>query len=288
MITVVTIFVWFVASTRVVMTHRSGWHHWRSALTFTTLALAGVVSLYLWRQQLDDLWGVPNASGLIARLLVVSGLISVQWSLTWPSRRGRWISGLVGGLSLLVLVAAWSLAPLHTGQVSSYRNLMSHPAVQLYTLAFYGEVLVILAQLVCGFWGRCREAAVSEDRVGCTVFALAAVGCVPIMGTLTAWSADVLLPGGSPIASALGRVLLFIGAFVLAAAMSWIPLGTWFHAQLDLLQVSSGWSQVVAAHPEVRLRSERWDRLFRPELVLVRRLIEMEDAREEISHGADR
>lgn len=279
--------LWAAAAWRLIMTTARGWQRGRAELTIASLCLAVLVTNFLWRPQVDHLVGQPNVAGLIGRMSAVVGLTAFQWVLVTPGRRGRLVSGTLAVASAAALAWSWRVAPLHVREVTEYSGLVhTYPSVAVYSVAFYCFVTASLVQVAVGVLRLYRQAVVGGDGGAGRALLTAAIGCGVVVISMILFAADVLTASGIPaVAHRAGNGLLVVGASLLAGGVLALPVGEWCRGQWELTRVTPAWRETVATHPDIRLSLGLWDRVFHPDVVLYRRLIELQDAQEVESHG---
>ncbi|MDA8438754.1 MAG: hypothetical protein M0Z51_07825 [Propionibacterium sp.] len=279
--------LWAAATWRLIMTTARGWQRGRAELTIASLCLAVLVTNFLWRPQVDHLVGEPNVAGLIGRISAVVGLTAFHWVLVTPGRRGRLLSGMFAVVSGAAMTWSWQVAPLHVREVTEYSGLVhTYPSVAVYSVAFYCFVMVSLVQVGVGVVRLHRQAVVGGDRGAGWALLTAVVGCGVVVVSMVLFAADVLSPAGIPVMlHRAGNGLLVVGAALLAAGVLALPIGEWCRGQWQLMRVTPTWRETVEARPDIRLSLGLWDRVFHPDVVLYRRLIELQDAQEVEFHG---
>ncbi len=276
------VLLWAAAVWRLVMTTARGWRRGRAELTIASLCLAVLVTNFLWRPQVDHLVAQPNMAGLIGRISAVVGLTAFHWVLVTPGRRGRLLSGTLAVVSSVAMTWSWRSAPLHTREVTEYAALVhTFPSVAIYSIAFYCFITASLIQVGAGVLRLHRKAIAGGDTGAGWALLTAVAGCGTVVVSMIVFAADVLSPSGIPAAlHHTGNRLLVVGAALLAAGVLALPIGEWSRDQWRLMRVTPAWRRTVEARPDIRLSLGLWDRVFHPDVVLYRRLIELQDAQE--------
>lgn len=279
-----TALLWGVVVWRVVLTLARGWASWRGTLTVGMLCLAVMVTGIVWRGPVDAFIGVPNMAGLLARVAVVMGILTGHLTLIPTSSRARaWMIG-EAAAAILIVSVAWALAPLHGAEVLDLRPLSTTSLpVAIYTAGVDLHLGVAGTLLTFGLGSGSRRSAAAGDKVAAFTLGLGALGTA-----LGVFASILLLLQIGYIGlgyeepswlstSAVNAVVGLTGA-TLAAALLLFPVGEWVQAHRRVLGVTPDWRAAIATHPEVHLAQSTWTRVLRPQLVLHRRRIELEDA----------
>lgn len=278
-----TALLWVAVCWRIVLTLVRGWKGWRGSITVGMFCLAVMVTGIVWRGPVDSFLGVPNVAGLLARLAIVVGILTGHWTLIPTSRRARIWMGAEAALAIVILSAAWAAAPLHSHEVLDLRPLSTQSLpVAIYTggvdihLFVAGTLLTVgLARGCWGSWRSDKAAAVTlgigalASAVGATaaVLLLLQIGYQVRVGSQPGWLST----------SSVNTVVAACGALA-AVALLLFPLGEWLQAHSQVRDITPRWEAAIASHPEIQLQQSRWTRMLRPQRVLHRRRIEMEDA----------
>ena len=279
-----TALLWGVVAWRVVLTLVRGWASWRGTLTVGMLCLAVMVTGIVWRGPVDAFIGVPNMGSLLARVAVVMGILTGHLTLIPTAARVRaWMIAEATAI-IAVMSVAWALAPLHTVEILDLRPLSTTSLpVAVYTAGIDLHLGVAGTLLTIGLIEGGRRSTRAGDRVAAFTLGLGAVGTafgVVASVLLLLQIAFIGLGYAEPSwlsTSAVNGVVGLTGA-TLAAALLLFPLGEWVQAHRQVRDITPDWQTAIATHPEVHLAQSMWTRALRPQRVLHRRRIELEDA----------
>ena len=263
--TIAIVLTWCAAAYRIWVLATQPRTVWRTAISISMLATAIAFTLYRTRLILDEQLGVPNVSGLAARVVFALGIgflliyLDALRRETVPRHRIMVYLAVAASVAV-IMIASWAAAPIHDRAVEDLQPLASHPAVLVYCVIFWvylGWALVIMAAVSFALSRRSR----SEDStrsISLVVIGAAAAGAIP---TLVLWTASILIRHvtGRPVTrlneigdailpwpllvDALGALSLFVLPYLAALVTTGRQL-----EQLTLL-----WQELIARYPQVHL-----------------------------------
>ena len=276
--------LWGAVLWRVVLTMLRGWAGWRGMITVATFCLAVTLTGIVWRGPVDDFLGVANLGGLVARVAVILAILTGHWTLIPTSRRARVWMGSEAAAAAVVLVFAWVMAPLHDYEVLDLRPLSAASIpVAVYTVGIDVHLCVAGVLLAIGWIRVSRRSFRDGDKIAAVTLgtgAAAVVAGVVASGLLLLQVLYELRHSVLPVwlgTTAVNGVIGLTGALA-ATALFFFPIGEWLVAQQQLRKVTPGWQSAIAEHPGIYLPLGWWARIWRPQLVLHRRRLELEDA----------
>lgn len=249
---------------RVALSVRQPFTVWRTALTVAIAAATVSMSLWVGRQTIDDLVGVPNLTNLLYHCTAVAGLVSALVyveSLRHQALSRRWVrlhAG-TGAATALVMTVAWVAAPIHDRFYLDLAPLADRAPVAVYTAVFYLFMVWALARqaVFCFTQGLSRADA---PRTISLVLNGSACSLGAVISAL--WAAAVarrFSTGSDP------ATLSRIGSLLLPAPLIMLSLGILSMVTvpwaLDIVRsyrrlrtLRPQWRVLTELHPEVRLR----------------------------------
>lgn len=264
---------------------------WRTAFSVSIAATALAFTLYRFRLPLDDLTGAWNLTGLVARAVSTVGsayLLIYLDALRMPqvSTRRIGIYLTTAGVTVLIMAASWTLAPVHDEPRDDLLPLAGHLSVVVYCVTFWlylGSALLLMAW-TCLAQGRTFRRADLARSISLLLIGVSALAAVPVVAL---WSLSVLvrhLTGAEPRRiNALGDALLpwplllnAVGVLSLLTVPYVSALGT---AWWRWLQLRPLWASMISRYPQVHLDLElSGGPLARAQTRTERAIIEIHDA----------
>jgi len=280
-----TALLWGAAAWRVVLTLIRGWRGWRGPITVAMICLATMVTGIVWRGPVDGFLGVPNLAGLIARIAIIVAILTGQRTLVHGGPRMQTFAGWEGAAAIMLMAASWAAAPLHGQEVLDLRPLsVTSLPVAIYTVGMDIHLGVAGVLLAVGLVRQARRSRSTGDHVAAWTLATGAVGC-----GMGAWAAGLLLlqvgvriwkvPEPALLSTPWVNAFIGLTGATLASALLIFPIGEWVVAQRRVALITPEWRRATASRPEIRLPQGLWARVWRPQLVLHRRRLEVEEAR---------
>jgi len=292
--------LWAAAIYRVALSVRQPLTVWRTAFTAAVVMATVSMTLWVWRQPLDQALGAPNLTNLLYHATTLAGLVSALIyveSLRHPviPRRLVLLHVGVGAATLTAMTLAWVAAPVHVAFYADLAPLATVSAVAVYTATFYLFTAWALVRVAAFCFGQGLRRADPARTVS-----LVLIGSGSGLGALTSslWAAaittrfaahsdpaglsragDLILPV-SLIVWGTGIVALFVVSWMLDVVRSYLRL----RAQRP------AWQSLTDLYPEVRLPAARvWGLRSWLETRERRTAIEIEDALRlhRLQHGPD-
>ncbi len=273
--------LWVGAAYRGLMAVRMGTRH-RRLLAVAAIGLAAATTLFVLRDPLDRIVGVPNLSLLGMRVVgITAGAAGLLWleSRTVSSRRSRGVI-FVTAAAIVLLVIAWGLSPIHDAQLTDIATLeRGWPTV-------YGGVLYLYAGYVFAVVGWVALRHVRDirhtDPAGAFSTGFIAAASVTALILIVLFLINLLI--GRPWLHTLRTVLVPAPAVLMITGYVAIPLVAPLIQRLaaakTIRRTRTLWSALVDRHPEVRLPLPATAKFSQP-LLAQRRLIEISDSLEQ-------
>lgn len=274
--------LWLVGLVSLARTLRGRFDAGHVCLSIAGLAATAAATFLVFRSSIDAVMGVSNLSGLLGRMLTIIGLaaaaLAAGASVTRRRVRG---TGLRAAAVAAVMLAAWILSPLsHESLVTTFSTSTgsSRPAL-VYSTGFYVVVFGWAGHLVHLCAAQRRRRSGRGDRAGAAGLTVVLAGLLVVAGVMVLYAVDSLGMVSSWWLRAGANQVLVLAVSTITAGMVLPPLTRWVHAELQISQITPIWRTVTASEPAVVLQLRPVDRVLRPDIVLTRRLMEIDDAR---------
>lgn len=277
----ITLLLWTGALWRVRMARLYPSRH-RRLMAQAAAGMAAATTLYLYRDALDALLGVPNLALLLMRIVGIfagmSGLLYLRD--IRPAGLGRAAIVQTALAAMVVVTVAWALSPLHDRPLSDIATLpRGWPTVYGAVLYLYGAfVFAICAQVGIQH----AKATRTTDPAGAAATALIAAASISALAIILLFLGNLL--AGRPWLHTLRTALVPLPAVLMILGYIAIPLVApvirWMTARATIRRTRGLWEALVAQHPAVELPlpvTTRFSRALRAE----RRLIEISDSLEQ-------
>lgn len=274
--------LWLVGLVSLARTLRGRFDAGHVCLSIAGLAATAAATFLVFRSSIDAVTGVSNLSGLLGRMLTIIGLaaaaLAAGASVTRRRVRG---TGLRAAAVAAVMLAAWILSPLsHESLVTTFSTSTgsSRPAL-VYSTGFYVVVFGWAGHLVHLCAAQRRRRSGRGDRAGAAGLTVVLAGLLVVAGVMVLYAVDSLGMVSSWWFRAGANQVLVLAVSTITVGMVLPPLTRWVHAELQISQITPIWRTVTASEPAVVLQLRPVDRVLRPDIVLTRRLMEIDDAR---------
>lgn len=282
MIDLVLVGLWLVGIVDLIRTLRGRSDPGRVCLSIAGLAATSTITLLVFRSSIDSMTGISNVSGLLGRMLTIVGMTATDLAAsTSVTRRHVRHTGVCAGIVAAVMLTTWMVSPLsHERLVTTFSTATaSSRAALVYSTGFYVVVWVWAIQLVCLCATQCRHRSDKGDRAGAAGLTVVMVGLLGVAGVMVLYALDSLGMVSSRSLRIRVDQILILAVVIIIIGMVFPLLVRWVRAELRIFQITPAWRAVTASEPAVVLQMRPSDRVFRPDIVLTRRLMEIDDAR---------
>lgn len=266
MLTVAVLGSWVASTYRIVVSLTQPRTLWRTSFTVVTLSVAVSSTLYLVRAPIDQLLGVPNLAGLLARMVIIAGvgfLLAYLHTLRVEKvpRSALVRYAVIIFCALATLAITWFVGSFRGREADDLLRARPTATLVLYCLAFW---LVLASGLFATAWtclGRWRTAR-HQDLAREISLLLISLGAIVGLIVCVLWTAslaltvarldgsafneagDRLLPAASGLV-ALGVMSLFIVPYVASLVVLW---------RRSLL-LRPLWVALIETYPEIHLNA---------------------------------
>jgi hypothetical protein len=288
MLTAALLITWAAAAYRLILSWSQPRTIWRTSFTAVMVALAVAVTIYRFREPIDQLLHTPNLAGLLSRLVAVVGLgcllvyLHALRAEVVPAR-ALLLYILITWAVAATLAVSWVLGPFHTSELDDLRVVPS-VATSVYCLSFW-LFLGLASIATASTCLRRRRAVRHQDRAREVSLLLSASGALVGLAVAMLWSVSLAWPVGSlgsalngwadrlmPVACALiaaGVICMLVVPLLMSLIVTWRR----WRALRPL------WAALMERYPQVRLDVRpRGGPLTRMQFRMERMIIETFDA----------
>ena len=282
MIDLVLVGLWLVGIVDLIRTLRGRSDPGRVCLSIAGLAATSTITLLVFRSGIDSMTGISNVSGLLGRMLTIVGMAATDLAAsTSVTRRHVRHTGVCAGIVAAVMLTTWMVSPLsHERLVTTFSTTTTSSRTALiYSTGFYVVVWVWAIHLVCLCTDQSRRRSNKGDRAGAAGLIVVMAGLLAVAGVMVLYALDSLGMVSSRSLRVRVDQTLILAVVIIIIGMVFPLLVRWVLAELRIFQITPAWRAVTASEPAVVLQMRPSDRVFRPGIVLTRRLMEIDDAR---------
>lgn len=264
---------------------------WRTCFTVAMVSTATAFTLYRMRAPLDRAVGIWNVSGLAAHLVMVVGigfLLIYLNSLRIPRVTNRSITIYLcgAGVTCVILVGSWLLAPLHNRPTEDLLTLSADGWVVIYCIAFWAFVAWALIGMArtCLARGRTFRRDDPARSVSLLLIGAASVAGIPVV---VSWSGSILIEHITGLETsrlnAVGDAILpwavLLDAVGVLSLLAVGYLGALAKVWSQWRRLRPLWQSMITRFPEIHLPLHRsGGLLIRLQTRVERAIIEIHDA----------